>query len=81
MSRTYSNCFYGGGAVEEQYIPRELRWQEKWYILEDIPVGVCQQYGEKVLKPEVATAIDRILHEGKTPLRALEVPVYAYEAD
>jgi YgiT-type zinc finger domain-containing protein len=81
MSRTYSNCFYCGGEVEEQCMPRELRWQEKWYILEDVPVGVCQQCGEKFLKPEVAKAIDRILHEGKTPLRTLEVPVYAYEAD
>lgn len=45
---TYSNCFYCGGDVEEQYLPRELRWQDKWYILEDVPVGVCQQYcGQK----------------------------------
>ena len=51
MNRTYSNCFYCGGEVEEQYMPRELRWQEKWYILEDVPVGVCQQCGEKFLKP------------------------------
>ena len=55
--------------------------KRKWYILEDVPIGVCQQCGEKGLKPEVAKAIDRILHEDKTPLRALEVPVYAYEAD
>jgi YgiT-type zinc finger domain-containing protein len=75
MRRTYSNCFYGGGEVEEQSLPRELRWQEQWYILEDVPVGVCQQCGEKYLQPEVAKAIDRILHEGKTPLRTLAVPV------
>ena len=79
MSRTYSHCFYCGGEVEEQYMPRELRWQDKWYILEDVPVGVCQQCGEKFLKPEVAKTIDRILQGGKAPLRTLEVPVYAYE--
>ena len=62
-------------------MPRELRWQDKWYILEDVPVGVCQQCGEKFLKPEVAKTIDRILHEGKAPLRTLEVSVYAYESD
>ena len=81
MSRTYSNCFYCGGEVEEQYMPRELRWQDKWYILEDVPVDVCQQCGEKFLKPEVAKTIDRILQGGKAPLRTLEVPVYAYESD
>ena len=81
MSRTYSKCFYCGGEVAEQCLPRELRWQEQWYILEDVPVGVCQQCGEKFLKPEVAKVIDRILHAGKAPLRTLAVPVYAYEAD
>jgi len=81
MSRTYSHCFYCGGEVEEQDMPRALQWQEKWYIFEGVPVGVCQQCGEKYLKPEVAKAIDRTIHEGKTPLRTLAVPVYAYEAD
>jgi hypothetical protein len=43
MSRTYSKCFYCGGEVEEQYMPRELRWQEKWYILENVPVGFSRR--------------------------------------
>lgn len=81
MSRTYSHCFYCRGEVEEQHLPRELRWQDKWYILEAVSVGVCQQCGEKFCKPEVAKTIDRILQEGKAPLRTIEVPVYAYESD
>jgi YgiT-type zinc finger domain-containing protein len=79
MSRTYSKCC--GGEVEEQYLSRELRWQDKWCILEGVPVGVCQQCGEKFLQPEVAKTIDRILQGGKAPLRTLAVPVYAYESD
>jgi hypothetical protein len=58
-----------GSFSSAQYLPRELRWQEKWYILEAVPVGVCQQCGEKFLKPEVAKTIDRILQGGKAPLR------------
>ena len=81
MSRTYSHCFSCGGEVEEQYLPRALRWQEQWYIVEDVPVGVCQQCGEKCLKPEIARTIDRILQEGKAPIRTLEVSVYAYGSD
>jgi YgiT-type zinc finger domain-containing protein len=81
MSRTYGHCFSCGGEVEEQSLPRALRWQEKWYILEGVPIGVCQQCGEKCLQPEVAKAIDRILHEGKAPIRTLEVPVYAYASE
>jgi len=79
--RTYSNCFYCGGKVEEQRLPRELRWKDKVCVLEDVPVGVCQRCGEKFLKPEVVKTIDRILHEEKEPLRTIKVPVYQYEPD
>ena len=47
---------------------------DKWYILEAVPVGVCQQCGEKFFKPEVAKTIDQILQEGKASLRTIEVP-------
>jgi len=81
MSQKYSNCFYCGGEVEERLIPRELRWKEKLFVLENVPIGVCQQCGEKFLKPEVSKAIDRILQEEKEPIRTVEVPVYEYESD
>lgn len=81
MPRVYSPCFYCGGEVAEQSLPRELQWQAQWYILENVPVGVCQQCGERFVTPEVAKTIDRILQAGKAPLRTLAVPVYAYEAD
>jgi len=81
MSQKYNNCFYCGGEVEERLIPRELRWKEKLFVLEHVPIGVCQQCGEKFLKPEVSKAIDRILQEEKEPIRTVEVPVYEYESD
>ncbi len=50
MVQKYSDCFYCGGAVEEQLMPRECRWKDKLFILENVPVGVCTQCGEKVPK-------------------------------
>ena len=81
MTNKYSDCFYCGGAVEEQLMPRELRWQGVLFIFENVPMGVCIQCGEKVLKPEVAKAIDRVLLEKKKPNRTIQVPVYRYELD
>lgn len=74
----YSDCFYCGGAVEERLVPREVRWQGKLFIFEDVPVGVCTQCQEKFLKPEVAKSFDRILQSQKQPVRTMQVPVYAY---
>ena len=75
----YSDCFYCGGTVEEQLTSREIRWKGKLFIFENVPVGVCMQCGEKVIKPEVAKAIDQLLQEEKKPVKIIQVPVYQYE--
>lgn len=81
MVKKYSDCFYCGGAVEEQFNSREFRWKGRLFIFEDVPMGICVQCGEKVIKPEVAKAIDRILLAEKKPAKTINVPVYQYESD
>lgn len=81
MKNEYSDCFYCGGSVREKLMQRELRWKGELLIFEDVPMGVCVQCGEKVLKPEVAKLIDRILMEQRKPLKTMQVPVYQYEAE
>jgi YgiT-type zinc finger domain-containing protein len=81
MTKKYSDCFYCGGIVEERLMPRELRWQGQLFVFENVPMGVCTQCGEKVLTPEVAKDIDRILEDKRKPTRTIEVPVYHYEPD
>lgn len=77
MERTYSDCFFCGGSVEEQLIQREVWWEGRLYILEKVPVGVCRQCGEKVVLPEVARKIDGLLREPGAPDKTITVPVYA----
>ena len=79
MANEYSDCYYCGGAVEERLAPREIRWQGLLFIFEDVPMGVCVQCGEKVLKPEVAKAIDQIIQKKQQPAKIIQVPVYQYE--
>ena len=80
MNDQYSDCYYCGGAVHEEAMPRELRWHGKLFVFEDVPTGVCTQCGEKVLRPEVAKSIDAVIEARKKPSRTLEVPVYEYES-
>ncbi len=79
MAKKYSDCFFCGGAVEEQLTLREIRWKSKLFVFENVPLGVCTQCGEKVITPEVAKVIDQLLHERKKPSKTIEVPVYQYE--
>lgn len=81
MTRYYSDCFYCGGAVEERRLSREVRWQGQLFIIENVPLGVCIQCGEKVLTPEVGKGIDQVLQAKKQPAKMIQVPVYQYEPE
>ena len=78
MTHTYEDCFFCGGAVEERLMPREMHWQGKLLIFENVPMGVCIQCGEKFLSPDVAKKIDAALESTHRPIRTLRVPVYQY---
>ena len=75
----YADCIYCGGLVQQQCLPREVRWKGQLYLVEDVPTGVCGQCGEKFLKPHVAKAVDGLLEKG-TPSRRVEIPVLSYTA-
>jgi len=78
MKRIYSDCFFCGGTVEERLISREVHWEGQLVVLENVPTGVCTQCGEKVVKPDVAHDIDRLLQGKKAPQKTIEVPVYTF---
>ena len=58
----------------ERVIELEFRWKGQLYILEDVPVGICQQCGEKYFTAEVSEAIDRAVESGEVK-RMASVPV------
>lgn len=77
MPKKYSDCFYCGGVVENRLMPYEFRWQGQLCLFENVPMGVCSQCGEKVLKPHTAKSIDLIIQKHKKPAKTIQVPVYS----
>ena len=69
----YSDCYYCGGVVKEQSSSREIRWKGKLYIFESVPLGVCPQCGEKVIKLKVAKDIDKVLEGKSKPHKTIQV--------
>ena len=47
---------------------------------ENVPMGVCNQCGEKVLVPKVAKTLDKALQRKIKPVKTIEVPVYQFES-
>lgn len=79
MSRTYSDCYFCGGQVKEQRVSREIWWKGKLVLIENVPLGVCQQCGHRFVAADVAKAIDSILAGQSPPDALIEVPSYQFD--
>jgi YgiT-type zinc finger domain-containing protein len=80
METGFADCIYCGGQVQECTATREVRWQVELFLIEQVPMGVCNQCGERFLKPDVAKAIDKLLQTRKAA-RTESVPVLTYTSD
>jgi YgiT-type zinc finger domain-containing protein len=78
MSHNYGDCYFCGGEVVEKVIELEYRWKGRLYIIEGVPVGVCQQCGEKYFTAQVSETIDRIV-EAKEIKKTVRIPVKEFK--
>jgi YgiT-type zinc finger domain-containing protein len=72
-------CEHCAGTVQERRLDREaIRHKGGFVILEDVPVGVCDQCGARYFH---ASALRRVAEIGRSivpPVRTIEVPVGTY---
>ncbi|MDY0082616.1 MAG: type II toxin-antitoxin system MqsA family antitoxin [Ignavibacteriaceae bacterium] len=73
--RQYGDCSFCGGEVKEKLIELDYRYKGKLYVFRNVPVGVCQQCGEKYLKAEVAKSIEKDIKHRQKWDETIEVPV------
>jgi YgiT-type zinc finger domain-containing protein len=78
MAGRYSDCYFCGGMLVEERVTREIRWQGELFLIENVPVGVCQQCGEKVILPAIARTIDAMLSGEKSPDGFVQVPTFRF---
>ena len=78
MRTEYSDCYFCGGEVTEKRISREVWRGGSLCVIEDVPVGVCRQCGEKTILPEVARRIDALLAGKALPDHFVQVPTYSF---
>ena len=78
MRDHYGDCYYCGGEVLEREVDLDFRWGGRLYIVERVPVGVCQQCGEKFLTAGVSEELDRLVKSARID-RTVEVPVKIFQ--
>lgn len=70
----------GIGERREKRIRYHADIQGKLVLIEHVPATVCDHCGETSIAPSVASTVQRIVREGKSPARAIETPVYEFGA-
>ena len=74
----YGDCHYCGGEVDEKKVRVDFWWEGKLYLIEDVPVGLCKQCGEKYFTARVSKEMDELV-KSKTVERTLQVPVKRFK--
>ena len=72
-------CEHCKGTVQERRVEREaFRHKEGFVILEDVPVGVCDQCGARFFDASVLRRVAEIGRGMTPPVRTVEVPLDQY---
>ena len=73
----YGDCTFCGGEVEGGRAELDYRCKGKLYVFQNVPVGICQQCGEKYLTARLAKEIEHKIHN-KEEWDTIVVPVDAF---
>jgi YgiT-type zinc finger domain-containing protein len=72
-------CEHCTGTVRERRVQREaIRHKGSFVILEDVPIGICEQCGARYFDASVLRRAAQIGRGATAPLRTLEVPIDSY---
>ena len=64
--------------MKEKSVELDYRYKGELFIFEKVPVGVCQQCGEKYLTAEIAKKVEKRIKSDKTWQRTVSVPVESF---
>lgn len=74
----YPDCPYCGGEVRPGSGAYDFRRGGKLCIIEDLPLGICGQCGERFVHASVSASIDRLLDGEAGPPRKVEVSAWSF---
>ncbi|MBI2334719.1 type II toxin-antitoxin system MqsA family antitoxin [Candidatus Daviesbacteria bacterium] len=77
-----SKCYFCQGKTKIKNINVDFRWGDKLFVVENVPVEVCGQCGERYYSAEVSQKLDNLVKRGsivQKPHQTLEVPVFNWQ--
>lgn len=76
-----NKCFFCQGKTEIKNIDVDFRWGDKLFVVQNVPVEVCTQCGERYYSAEVSKKLDSLVkkQDSQKPQKTLEVPVFNWQ--
>lgn len=68
----------------ETYVQQTLTYahetEGKFYLIENVPVKVCVETGERLFSPQTVERLQQLIWEETQPVRIVEIPVLDFAA-
>lgn len=75
-----NKCYFCKGNTKIKNIDVDFRWGDKLFVVQDVPVEVCSQCGERYYSAEVSKKLDELVEKSsKKPQKTIEVPVFNWQ--
>ena len=78
-----NKCYFCGGTTEIKNVTVDFRWGNQLFIVENVPVEVCTQCGERYYSAKVSHKLDEIVKKSNSksqkPKRTVEIPVFSWQ--
>ena len=76
-----NKCFFCRGKTEIKNVDVDFRWGDKLFVVENVPVEICNQCGERYYSAEVSKKLDSLVKQGenKKPNKTIQVPVFNWQ--
>lgn len=76
------NCHFCKGETNIKQVKVDFRWGNKLFVVENVPVEICSQCGERYYSAEVSKKLDELIRKSskaRKPQKTLEVPVFSWQ--
>ena len=73
----YGKCGCGGNIIEVK-ITYYRKFNKKLYAFENVPVGICQECGERIFKGKVLEELEKLTNNSNNITKEMQVPVYSF---
>lgn len=69
-------CRYCQGELESKLVTRAQRFEDRWFVIENLPALVCKQCGETYYSPDAHDLVIQLITSDSAPTRIESVAVY-----